>query len=384
MDSPPPRRRRLSISWADKVAATNPQLRPNRTAPPVVRLRRKTASQAEDPPVGLPVRTQDLHNLKATIQAPKVALASCTKGCHAERLREWLFWHLAKGIQLVLFRWEGPLGPEHQAILEDSRMKHRVILLEHSLEGKASGSFQRVMTRQIKFVHRAIKFARERGFDFLLHLDDDELLYPEAMSIPELLEKHVKSTKRCVHFENLEAIFQFQLHHGRPFSRASTRFRQDHQVLYCNGKSAANLTAPGEVFASGVHHFCQHDRAFKEADPKFGLHDKEIGCSHPDCCIQERRAHVLHFDCPSFAEWQSKFAIRASADMTPLDHEEMDLFPFKKSSMRVMKQDVNKQKRVYRYWRCLPGRKEEKLHPRLTGTEVEAEFERLLAEARSS
>lgn len=160
--------------------------------------------------------------------------------------------------------------------------------------------------------------------------------------------------------------------------------RQDHQVLYCNGKSAANLTAPGEVFASGVHHFCQHDRAFKEADPKFGLHDKEIGCSHPDCCIQERRAHVLHFDCPSFAEWQSKFAIRASADMTPLDHEEMDLFPFKKSSMRVMKQDVNKQKRVYRYWRCLPGRKEEKLHPRLTGTEVEAEFERLLAEVRSS
>jgi len=315
-----------------------------------------------------------------------VALASCTKGCPAERLREWLFWHLAKGVQLILFRWEGRLDPEHEAILENPQMSQRVVLLERSIEGKASGSFQRVMTRQIKFVHHAIKFARERGCAFLLHLDDDELLYPEGEGdIPALFEKHLKSSKRCVHFNNLEAIYRFQEQHDRPFSRASTCFRQDHQVLYCNGKSAANLTAPGEVYASGVHRFCQHDRSFKEADPKFGLHDEVAGCSHPDCCVEEKSAHVLHFDCPSFAEWQSKFAIRASADLTPLDQEEMDLFPFKKSSVRVMKEkDVTKQKRVYRYWRCLPGRKEENLHPRLTGAEVEAEFERLLAKVRAS
>eukprot|EP00434_Breviolum_minutum_P035181 symbB.v1.2.031136.t2/scaffold3581.1/size55290/5 len=189
-----------------------------------------------------------------------------------------------------------------------------------------------------------------------------------------------------------------RVHHLLPAQRSACNarvgFRQedqleeklfDHQVLYCNGKSAANLTAPGEVYASGVHRFCQHDRSFKEADPKFGLHDEVAGCSHPDCCVEEKSAHVLHFDCPSFAEWQSKFAIRASADLTPLDQEEMDLFPFKKSSVRVMKEkDVTKQKRVYRYWRCLPGRKEENLHPRLTGAEVEAEFERLLAKVRAS
>eukprot|EP00435_Cladocopium_sp_Y103_P037130 s1802_g9.t1 len=280
MASPPPRRRRLSISWADKVAAINPQPWPISAAPvaPMARLRRKTPSQAhfsgagrfssqtevDNPPVvGLPVRTQDLHNLKATIQAPKVALASCTKGCPAERLREWLFWHLAKGIQLVLFRWEGPLGPEHQAILEDSRMKHRVILLEHSLEGKASGSFQRVMTRQIRFVHRAIKFARERGFDFLLHLDDDEILYPEGqISIPELFEKHVKTSKRCVHFENLEAIFQFQLQHGRPFSRASTRFRD----LKISFTSSVHCHAAKEENGCGSHP--EHGKAKGKAKAK--------------------------------------------------------------------------------------------------------------------
>eukprot|EP00913_Durusdinium_trenchii_P035177 g32909.t1 len=99
------------------------------------------------------------------------------------------------------------------------------MLLERSLEGKASGSFQRVMTRQIRFVHKAIKVARERGFDFLLHLDDDELLYPEGRSIPEVFQSHLRSSKRCVHFENLEAVFQFQLDDARPFSRPSTKFR---------------------------------------------------------------------------------------------------------------------------------------------------------------
>ncbi|CAK9042473.1 Hypothetical protein (Fragment) [Durusdinium trenchii] len=362
--SPAPRRRRLSISWASKV---------NEAPAPL-----------EVPKPLLPVQTQDLHRLKTfSASAPKVALASCTKGCHAERLREWLFWHLAKGVQLILFRWEGQLEPEQQAILDSPMKNGRVMLLERSLEGKASGSFQRVMTRQIRFVHKAIKVARERGFDFLLHLDDDELLYPEGRSIPEVFQSHLRSSKRCVHFENLEAVFQFQLDDARPFSRPSTKFRQDRLVLYCNGKSAANLACK-EVYASGVHHFCKYNRAFVEADPKFGLHDEDAGCSHPDCCVKEVKAQILHFDSPSFLDWQAKFALRASADMTKLDEEEMDLFPFKKSSVRAMKEaDVPKQKRVYRYWRCFPGRKDECFHPRLSGMEVEAEFERLLAEVRT-
>lgn len=275
------------------------------------------------------------------------------------------------------------MGPEQEEVIRDLRDSGCLILLESSLQGKASSSFQRVMTRQIRFVHKAIRAARARRCDFLLHLDDDELLFPETGSIPTLLRQYVGSSKRCLHFENLEAVFPFDFQTECPFSRRLTRFRRNCQVLYCNGKSAANLTA-GEVYASGVHHFCRYDRTFKEADPKFGLHDDDAGCSHPDCCVQERSAFVLHFDSPSFTEWRDKFALRAKASMTELDEEEMQLFPFKKASVQAFTkaEKAAKQKQIYRHWRCLPGRKEDEFHPRITGASLEEEFQRLLSQVR--
>ncbi|CAE7849952.1 avt5 [Symbiodinium microadriaticum] len=75
------------------------------------------------------------------------------------------------------------MGPEQEEVqfpvIRDLRDSGCLILLESSLQGKASSSFQRVMTRQIRFVHKAIRAARARRCDFLLHLDDDELLFPE-------------------------------------------------------------------------------------------------------------------------------------------------------------------------------------------------------------
>merc|ERR1719264_40104 len=118
------------------------------------------------------------------------------------------------------------------------------------------------MTRQIKFTQSAIVTAREHGCDFLLSLDDDELLCPceDGISIPKLLQPHLGSSKRCIHFANIEAVFPYAEKTDRPLSRPQTLFRAQHHVLYCNGKSAANLSQ--EVYCSGVHHFCMYDRTF--------------------------------------------------------------------------------------------------------------------------
>ncbi|CAE8617576.1 unnamed protein product [Polarella glacialis] len=323
---------------------------------------------------------------------PRVALAACTRGCPGPRLREWLFWHLSKGVCLMLLRWEGPMDKEQRAALSGPLARGEVILLTQAFKGQASGSFQRVMTRQIKFVHQALEVAQQHGCHFLLHLDDDELLFPKepGQTIPELLRRHIGTTKRCIHFENLEAVFSFEVDSSRPFSRPSTRFRTQHHVLYCNGKSAANLTAPGQVFASGVHHFCRHDRSFVEACESYGLHDEGAGCTHSDCCIQEWEAVVLHFDSPSLTEWHAKFRTRAAASLNALDKEEMLLFPFKQESIDALRKASSKraaqeQQRVYRHWRCLPGRGEpqEVFDDRLCGQHVEAEFASMLLEARA-
>ena len=52
-------------------------------------------------------------------------------------------------------------------------------------------------------------------------------------------------------------VLQISLHLGRPAAAF------DGGLTGLTGLTAFCLSC--EVFASGVHHFCQHDRAFKEA-----------------------------------------------------------------------------------------------------------------------
>jgi len=315
-------------------------------------------------------------------------MATCTRGCPAERLREWLFWHLAEGVSLIYLRWEGLLADEQRAVLAGPIERGQVILTAVP-KCKQSSAFQAVMVRQVKFTESSIAAARERGCKFLLHLDDDELLYTfdPNLRIPAMLKRHVGSTRKCIHFENYEAMFPFSTRTARPFSRAGVRFRSDLQVLYCNGKSAAHLGSEGSVFCSGVHSFCMYDRTFAAPLPEYGLHDDCKGCSHPDCRIDEAAAVVLHFDCPSFEEWRNKFCARAAAPLTQADEEEAAAFPFKKQSLRVLAKaheegHVRKEEQVYRRWRCLPGRKEEKLAD-LMGAAVQARFASRVAETRA-
>lgn len=319
---------------------------------------------------------------------PRVAIATCTRGCPAPRLCEWLFWHLSEGVQLILLRWEGSISSEHRRVMRGPLQRGE---LDVTFVRRASGGFDAVMGRQVRFVHRAMATARARGFDFVLHLDDDELVCPRQPSynMMDVLRHHMGTGLKCIHFANLEAVFPFSESTNCSFFRPQTRFRDRDHVLYCNGKSAANLTARGDVFCSGVHHFCRYDRTFKAPAPEFGEHDECSGCAHPSCCFQEKEAFVLHFDCPSFVEWQAKFSVRAQSKLLPQDLDEMQLFPFKRESVEVLQRPhapLQDQRRVYRRWRCLPGRgrgrSREAFSTVLTGDALQARLLERLREVR--
>jgi len=316
---------------------------------------------------------------------PNVALATCTRGCPAPRLREWLFWHLSEGVRVIFLQWEGSCGPEEQEVLSGLCERGEVVMKKKST--RASSAFQAVMCRQISFIHDAIASARGRGCDYLLHLDDDELLYPreDAMLIPDVFNKYNGGTAKCIHFENEEAVFPFEKTSLRPLSRSATRFRQNDLVLYCNGKSAAVLKSPGGVYCSGVHHFCQFDRSFEVANPEYGLHDDYKGCCHPACCITDTSAVVLHFDCPSLAEWRAKFLARSRSKLSKDDEEEMELFLFKKESVQAIRKSTTNERsheRVYRKWRCLNGRPHETFDSEITGAMVANRFRLQVRAAR--
>lgn len=266
-------------------------------------------------------------------------------------------------------------------------MRRGEVILTHARGRKASSSFQAVMCRQINFTHSTITSARKRGCHFLLHLDDDELLCPRDAdtSIPALFRKHMGSSSKCIHFENIEAVFPFDETTDQPFSRPLTRFRTHSHALYCNGKSAANLTSPGAVYCSGVHHFCRHDRSFEMPLPEYGLHDDGSGCIHPSCCKCDGAAVVLHFDSPSFEEWRAKFSARASSPFSDEDDEEMKIFPFKRESVKTLRNaraSAVEQRRVYRRWRCLPGQPKDTFDKHLTGQTVATRLAERLELAR--
>lgn len=307
--------------------------------------------------------------------------------CPAARLREWLFWHLALGVHLIFLRWEGGMSSDQEAAIAGPQSRGQLLLTRQSR--RLSSAFSLVMSRQITFVHEAIASARARGCDFLLHLDDDELLFPESpgASIPELLRPYVGSTKRCIHFENLEAVYPFARTSSRPLSRPQTRFRvvKERFALYCNGKSSANLTCRGPVFASGVHHFCQFDRSYQPASEEFGLHDGGGGCTDPECCVAAP-AYVLHFECPCFEDYRAKFRKIALNRLTEADESEADIFPYKAASVALFREaepSRPRQERLYRKWRCVPVQADDAFHGTCTGLAVEARFQELLRLARS-
>jgi hypothetical protein len=288
------------------------------------------------------------------------------------------------GVHMIFMRWEGPMGSDQREVLRAPLMSGKLVL-KKDIKGELDSAFNSVMTRQVRYVQNIMQIARKHGIHFLLHIDDDEIIFPlrKGITMPELFRYHVGSSKRCIHFENYEANFQFEESTLRPFSRSSTMFRIDCQALYCNGKSAANL-ALSPIYASGVHSFCIYDRCFVNPDPEFGDHDNGGGCTHQDCCVVEPGAVILHFDSPTFSEWRAKFAQRASSKLTQADKEEMDCFEFKKQSIAVLRKrpaaSLKALEAVYRRWRCLPNTTQCQLSRRITGVEVEKRFaERLEA-----
>mmetsp|Transcript_97860 Transcript_97860/g.187748 ORF Transcript_97860/g.187748 Transcript_97860/m.187748 type:complete len:465 (+) Transcript_97860:82-1476(+) len=379
-----PRKRLKPLDWASKKAA------PEMPAPQKRRRldwAAKCEAAKQHAALVLPGDLMNRSGPSTAQELPRVAIAVCSRGCPAARLREWLFWHLSLGVHRIFLRWEGPMDSAQSEALRGPQSRGEVILKRHD-GNSLSSAFEKVMCRQVHFTQNSMQEAKDQGCSFLLHIDDDELLCPIAsgISIPEIFQPFSGSSKRCIHFQNLEAVFPFEVTTNRPFSRPLTRFRRaSNAVLYCNGKSAAHLEAM-PVYASGVHRFCMYDRTFKESDPSFGLHDNPDGCSHPDCCVVSAAAVVLHFDSPSFLEWKQKFNARAKSKLNGNDKAEMDIFPFKKESVDILRKrpaaSQVAEEQVYKTWRCLPGRANDKFHTRVTGQSVESRFQACLAAAR--
>lgn len=204
----------------------------------------------------------------------KVALVSTMR--KPEELFVWLRHHRAFGISHFFIRTEDTPG------LEDFLSTQQDISFEIG-RSDAENNYMSVLGRQTDFANRSLKNAREMGYEWIIHIDADELL-DGSLDFLFSLEPHYK----CLKIENAEATYEennescFSTQRFVKCSAAGSKCR-----AYANGK-AGGRTEYG-VKVSGVHDFYYSDDA-----------------SHT-YAVPFDTLHVLHFDSCSFGTWAEKF-----------------------------------------------------------------------------
>jgi hypothetical protein len=165
------------------------------------------------------------------------------------------------------------------------------------------------MARQVLNVELAMDLARERGFDWLLNVDSDELFFSPDESAAEHFDALSKQPVESMVYLNYEALPErdeigdffrevdlFKVPpelNRRPITadvvravKATPQFNPDFFNFYGTGKSAVRLSAPG-MQPNGVHGFVRRNGQWQVAE--------------------SRRHFILHYACCGFDAFWTKY-----------------------------------------------------------------------------
>jgi hypothetical protein len=249
--------------------------------------------------------------------APGRAAIVTTLRNAGEVLDSFIAWHLSIGFGRIYLFFDDPADPDlpraaaHPsvtAIPHDSRLRERWFALPQYAEQSAFVD-REVMARQVLNTELAMALAREDGFEWLLHIDSDELFYSPSQSAAAHFASLEDQRLETIVYMNYEAVperdeisdffrevdlFKVPPHlNAKPVTPALVRAVQSTPQLhphffnfYASGKSAVRLSAAG-MRPSGVHHFVRPDTRW------------EAG--------QSRHHFILHFACCGFENFWAKY-----------------------------------------------------------------------------
>lgn len=262
-----------------------------------------------------------------------------TLDCPTTILIPWVSYHLNIGINHMFLFFDNPESPALAAVEQDPRVTAVRCDADYWPGGAAKREKLTLHQRQWYNANKALAWAREKGFEWILHIDSDELIYHPGQlrtalaSVPQDIE--------VVRFRVYEAVPE-QLHSDHPFAHIryfrvgpmrptrKTRPRSlrhwTHVVAHLScyysrlvlakilcsaargpylrghigGKSAVRTTAP--IAGMGVH--------VPAAPPGHFYRDYFL----PD-------AAVLHYDCSDFDAWLAKWMIRSEERFVPRNRD---------------------------------------------------------------
>jgi len=156
--------------------------------------------------------------------------------------------------------------------------------------------------RQQTFINQCIQKCKQMNIHFLLHIDDDELLYVSEKYNHNILnlikDKNFMNTQYTdFHFKNFEAIYDNT--HTKCFETIQFIDCYKNKCRsYANGKSMGKIHT--HLSSRGPHFF-----------------------SGPTLKIDENDACILHFDSCNFEKWKQKFT-----NLSKITEKEFKKIPF--------------------------------------------------------
>ncbi len=258
------------------------------------------------------IRTHSANN-----KLPKVAIVSTVADCE-KTIDFFIQYHLSIGFDHIFLFCDTTddsvakrVGQYKQVFVQrngqELYQKWRITDTYRNFQKRALID-KEVMVRQEMNVEVAIQMARKAGFDWLLHIDSDELFYTQESSIKRHFYDLGQRGIGSIVYSNMEAIPEhFDIQHPfteitlfkknyfrqnlwafnagqREFINKSPRFDDKYFLFYQNGKSAVNLRYARGV--DGVHYFLAAGKREQRSN-KFPT--------------------VLHFPCSTFELFLEKY-----------------------------------------------------------------------------
>jgi hypothetical protein len=240
-------------------------------------------------------------------------------------------YHLQAGVDHMFLYFDDPRDPSTPRLRDVSRVTCVSCSESHWKERGISPSAP-VQTKQMSNATEAFHRAREAGYEWLVHLDSDELLHA---TIPlRQLAAHSPAQADALVFPTKEAVPQ-QLHYERPF-RDIELFKYDpsHHLLQGNvlgsdlQHRARGLLARtwryrrqfveriGYAYPSVLDSFLLGHTNGKAATrtsvpiQKIGNHRPKMDGERQLRVYTLQRGAVLHFDCMGYDRWRQKWKRR--------------------------------------------------------------------------
>uniref|UniRef100_A0A6S8CGW5 Glycosyltransferase family 92 protein n=1 Tax=Aureoumbra lagunensis TaxID=44058 RepID=A0A6S8CGW5_9STRA len=235
---------------------------------------------------------------------------------------EWLRYHFYTiGVERFYVRCEDT--PELASIVQKAPWSY-VVEVEYIMQSERDYFVQ--MDRQANNVSNAIQKAKIAGLDWLLHIDDDELLYcphgpQQFFQLLRSLDGHICEA----HMQNIEALVPTD-ECIKPFTSctcfviSTTKF-----ASYTNGKSIGRISClGGSLKPHGPHHF-----RCATTNNKSNVKSRSVQ-------VAPAIGVILHYESCTYERWSQKYcelALRHGHDKNI--HTKLP-FPFYRDSLDAM------------------------------------------------